>query len=44
MYLMKSLGCLTRKSKPVTQKVILPNTQLLRKDLGDSETYETPVT
>ena len=30
-------GCLPRKSKPVTQKV-MSNTQLLRKDLGNLET------
>ena len=29
----KSVRCLPRKSKPVTQKVMLSNTQLLRKDL-----------
>ena len=26
------------QEKPVTQKIILPNTQLLRKDFGDSGT------
>ena len=43
MQIIKSLRCLPSKSKPVTQKLILSNTQLLQMDLGDLETKETPV-
>ena len=36
MQLLKSMRCLPRKNKPVTQKLLLSNAQLLRKDLKDN--------
>ena len=38
MQIIKSLRCLPWKTKLVTQKLMLQNTQLLRKDLGNLET------